>query len=81
MAVRIFNNIASSNAQRLLGANHDRLNQSVERISSGIRINRASDDAAGLRFQKACAPTFAPFDKPVGTQTMGFHSSTLLKEH
>ena len=48
MAIRIFNNLASSNAQRLLGANHDRLSQSVERISSGIRINRASDDAAGL---------------------------------
>ncbi|MDE1044987.1 MAG: flagellin [Nitrospinaceae bacterium] len=48
MAVRIFNNIASPNAQRILGANHDRLSQSVERISSGIRINRASDDAAGL---------------------------------
>jgi flagellin len=48
MAMRIFNNIASTNAQRLLGANHDRLSQSVERISSGIRINRASDDAAGL---------------------------------
>ena len=48
MAIRIFNNIASTNAQRLLGANHDRLSQSVERISSGIRINRASDDAAGL---------------------------------
>jgi flagellin len=48
MAVRIFNNIASLNAQRILGANNDRLGQSVERISSGIRINRASDDAAGL---------------------------------
>ena len=48
MAVRIFNNIASLNAQRILGANHDRLNSSVERISSGIRINKASDDAAGL---------------------------------
>ena len=48
MAVRIFNNIASSNAQRLLGQNNDRLHHSVERISSGIRINRASDDAAGL---------------------------------
>jgi len=31
-----------------LGANNDRLAQSVERISSGIRINRAADDAAGL---------------------------------
>ena len=48
MAVRIFNNIASLNSQRLLGQNNDRLGQSVERISSGIRINRASDDAAGL---------------------------------
>ena len=48
MAVRIFNNIASLNSQRILGQNNDRLGQSVERISSGIRINRASDDAAGL---------------------------------
>ena len=48
MAIRIFNNIASLNAQKLLGANNDRLAQSVERISSGIRINRAADDAAGL---------------------------------
>ena len=48
MAIRIFNNTASLNAQRILGANNDRLAQSVERISSGIRINRAADDAAGL---------------------------------
>jgi flagellin len=48
MAIRIFNNTASTNAQRLLGANNNRLAQSVERISSGIRINKASDDAAGL---------------------------------
>ena len=48
MAIRIFNNTASINAQRILGANNDRLAQSVERISSGIRINRAADDAAGL---------------------------------
>jgi flagellin len=48
MPVRIFNNIASLNAQRILGINNDRLALSVERISSGIRINRAADDAAGL---------------------------------
>ena len=48
MPIRIFNNIASLNSQRLLGNNNDRLSQSVERISSGLRINRASDDAAGL---------------------------------
>ena len=48
MAIRIFNNIASINAQRILGVNNTRLAQSIERISSGIRINRGADDAAGL---------------------------------
>jgi flagellin len=48
MAIRIFNNIASSNAQRILGINNQRLATSIERISSGIRINRGADDAAGL---------------------------------
>jgi flagellin len=53
MPVRIFNNIPSINAQRILGNNNDRLAASVERISSGIRINRASDDAAGLAISEA----------------------------
>jgi flagellin len=53
MAMRIFNNIPSLNAQRILGINNDRLAQSVERISSGIRINRGSDDAAGLAISEA----------------------------
>ena len=48
MAIRIFNNTASVNAQRLLSINNDRLSTSIERISSGIRINRGADDAAGL---------------------------------
>ena len=48
MPVRIFNNIPSLTAQRILGVNNDRLALSVERISSGIRINKAADDAAGL---------------------------------
>ena len=53
MPVRIFNNIPSLNAQRILGTNNDRLAQSVERISSGIRINRGADDAAGLAISEA----------------------------
>ena len=48
MAIRIFNNTASVNAQRILGVNNNRLATSIERISSGIRINRGADDAAGL---------------------------------
>lgn len=53
MPVRVFNNIASLNAQRILGSNNDRLAQSVERIASGIRINRGADDAAGLAISEA----------------------------
>ena len=53
MPVRIFNNIPSLNAQRLLGINNNRLAVSVERISSGLRINRAADDAAGLAISEA----------------------------
>ena len=48
MPIRIFNNTASINAQNLLGQNNSRLSNSVERISSGLRINKAADDAAGL---------------------------------
>ena len=48
MAIRIFTNLTSLNAQRILGINSDRLAQSIERISSGLRINRASDDVGGL---------------------------------
>jgi flagellin len=48
MAIRIFNNTASVNAQRNLEINSSRLSKSIERISSGIRINKGSDDAAGL---------------------------------
>jgi flagellin len=48
MAVRIFNNITSLNAQRHLGINNQRLAQSIERVSSGLRINKAADDVAGL---------------------------------
>jgi flagellin len=53
MPVRIFNNIASLNAQRILSNNNDRRAQSVERIASGIRINRGADDAAGLAISEA----------------------------
>ncbi len=53
MPIRIFNNIPSLNAQRILGINNDRLAVSVERIASGIRINRGADDAAGLAISEA----------------------------
>ena len=48
MGLRINTNPASLNAQRNLKGTRTSLNQSLARLSSGERINRAGDDAAGL---------------------------------
>ena len=48
MALTINTNVASLNAQRNLGKSQNDLNTSMERLSSGLRINSAKDDAAGL---------------------------------
>lgn len=48
MAITINTNIASLNAQRRLEQSTGSLTRSFERLSSGLRIVRASDDAAGL---------------------------------
>ncbi len=48
MALTINTNIASINAQRNLSKSQNDLQQSMERLSSGLRINSAKDDAAGL---------------------------------
>lgn len=46
--MRINQNIAALNAWRNLNINQHALSKSLERLSSGLRINRAADDAAGL---------------------------------
>ena len=46
--ITINSNIASLQTQRQLGKNTSALRQVFERLSSGLRINHASDDAAGL---------------------------------
>ena len=48
MGLRINTNIQALAAQRSLGVNKQAQEQSMERLSSGYRINRAGDDAAGL---------------------------------
>lgn len=48
MAINLRTNIASLQAQRNLDVSSSRLATSFERLSSGLRINRARDDAAGL---------------------------------
>lgn len=48
MGLRISTNVASLNAQRNLANTQQMQNRSLARLSSGFRINQASDDAAGL---------------------------------
>ena len=48
MAMTINTNMASLNAQRQLSKTQGLLNKSLERLSSGLRINSAKDDAAGM---------------------------------
>ncbi|MDO9281078.1 MAG: flagellin [Methylotenera sp.] len=48
MAAVINTNVASLNTQRNLSASQSALNTSIQRLSSGLRINSAKDDAAGL---------------------------------
>ena len=48
MGLSVNTNIAAMNAYRNLSQTNDKMSQSLERLSSGYRINRAADDAAGL---------------------------------
>jgi len=48
MGLRINQNIAAMNAYRNLSVNDNQMSKSLEKLSSGFRINRAADDAAGL---------------------------------
>jgi flagellin len=48
VGLRINNNIAAQNAYRNLAVTDGQMSKSLEKLSSGYRINRAADDAAGL---------------------------------
>ncbi len=52
MGIQINTNVQSLNAQRLLGKNTTNLGKSLEKLSSGFRINKSSDDAAGLQISE-----------------------------
>jgi hypothetical protein len=55
VSLRIQNNVDAFQAHRRLTDNSDKMAKSMERLSSGFRINRGGDDAAGLGISSACA--------------------------
>lgn len=52
-------NLSALNAHRHFGINHAKAARAQEKLSSGLRINRAGDDAAGLAIsEKKCEPKY-----------------------
>ncbi len=65
MGLRINNNVASIAAQVSLGRTTRNLAQNLERLSSGLRITRAGDDAAGLAISEALRADIRGFKQAV----------------
>ena len=52
MTASIRNNLLAANTSRNLAAHYTRLSDSVRRLSTGLRVERAADDAAGLAIRE-----------------------------
>ncbi len=61
MGLRINNNIAALNAHRNLTKSDSMMSKSLERLSSGYRINKAADDAAGLAISQSFRADIASY--------------------
>ncbi len=61
----IKSNLMATNAARHLSTSYDNLAKSVERLSSGLRINSAKDDAAGLAVRELMRADIAVLDQGV----------------
>ena len=65
MTVTVNTNVSAMTAQRYLNQATDQLNQSMERLSSGKRINSAKDDAAGLQISNRLQAQMSGLDVAV----------------
>ncbi len=65
MSLVINHNMMAMNATRNLTNNYDRLATSVQRLSSGLRINGAGDDAAGLAIRELMRADIATYNQGV----------------
>src|SRR5215470_9128935 len=71
MAFTIANNIASLNAQNNLTRASSSLSQSVERLSSGLKINRGADGPAALVISEQQRAQIAGLDKAIENTEKG----------
>ena len=67
--ISVVSNLSSLNAQRHLSKTQSRLNQNIARLSSGLRINRAADDASGLAISDQLRTQVKGLSQQVGMLT------------
>ncbi len=65
MALTINNNLMAKNAARNLSTSYNALSDSVRKLSSGLRVNRAADDAAGLAIRELMRADIAALNQGV----------------
>jgi flagellin len=65
MALRVNHNIMSINAHRQLGITQNQLGKSISKLSSGLRIVKASDDAAGLSISEQMRADIRAYNQAV----------------
>lgn len=73
MPLVINTNTQSLTSQRYLGVNTMALSKSMEKLSSGFRINRASDDAAGLQLSETLRAQIRGSQKALGNTQDGIN--------
>ena len=66
-------NMQAANANRMLGITVDSISKSTEKLSSGYRINRAADDAAGLTISEKMRKQIRGLDRHLQMHRMVFH--------
>ena len=79
MPITLGSNIASLMAQRQLGKTADGLSKTYERLASGMRINRASDDAAGLAIAQSLEASRRVFAQGVRNLNDGISALTIAE--
>jgi flagellin-like hook-associated protein FlgL len=74
MAISVLTNVPSLFAQKNLAKTQSSLQSSIGKLSSGLRINNAADDAAGLGISENLKPTSAACRRPSATPTTASRS-------
>jgi flagellin len=73
MATRINTNVSAMNAARYATVNAHNVSSSIEKLSSGLRINRAADDAAGLVISESMRAQVSGLDQAIKNSNDGIN--------